>query len=498
MWGRTKTHLNMKAFIILAFTLNFITLGFALQPPSNDSFYWPAKSEYENLKPGELIRYRSMPEKISGMTGYSSVYELLYRTNDALGNPLAAVTTLIVPTNGSTTKLVSYQYPEDSVDINCSPSYTLLTSGGNSVMQQYIDEGYYLNYPDYEGPKSMYTVGVQAGRATLDSLRVVMNSANFSGISPKAKIVIHGYSGGSIATGWAAELQNDYARDLNIVGAAVGGFVANGTAVGININGGEFAGFLAASLVGLAEQFPVINETSMKYLNKTMYYKLLEAKSLCLVPLLAKYAYQDIWSYFSIGEKIITLNSTKEIEKEELVLGANAPIVPMYVYNGIQDQIVPIEVVDKIVTTYCSAGVNIQYVKNATANHINEEGDGFPGALSWIKERLDGTNAPTGCVTTTISGNTTTATSFSFAINSATVKTSGTVAKSSAKSSAFSGHTTIPSVSSFIHSSSLGTTTTMKSTTIPLVPSANAGYQLNVFKNALYLSIPVVLLITIL
>ena len=38
-----------------------------------------------------------------------------------------------------------------------------------------------------------------------------------------------GYSGGTVATGWAAALQPTYAKELksNLIGAAMGGFVTN-------------------------------------------------------------------------------------------------------------------------------------------------------------------------------------------------------------------------------------------------------------------------------
>jgi hypothetical protein len=48
-----------------------------------------------------------------------------------------------------------------------------------------------------------------------------------------------GYSGGSLATEWAAELQPTYAPELNFAGAALGGLVPNITSVLKTINGGH-------------------------------------------------------------------------------------------------------------------------------------------------------------------------------------------------------------------------------------------------------------------
>lgn len=52
-----------------------------------------------------------------------------------------------------------------------------------------------------------------------------------------------GYSGGSLASGWAAGLQPNYAPELggNLLGAALGGFVTNITATAEATDGTVFA-----------------------------------------------------------------------------------------------------------------------------------------------------------------------------------------------------------------------------------------------------------------
>lgn len=52
-------------------------------------------------------------------------HQVLYRTTDTFGNATATVTTLLVPYNADTTKLLSYQVAEDAACVNCAPSYAL-------------------------------------------------------------------------------------------------------------------------------------------------------------------------------------------------------------------------------------------------------------------------------------------------------------------------------------------------------------------------------------
>jgi hypothetical protein len=65
-------------------------------------------------------------------------------------------------------------------------------------------------------------------------MRAVNNFATTLGLkSKKNSIVGVGYSGGAIATGWAAALQGNYAPELNVKGWSAGGTPANltGTAL---------------------------------------------------------------------------------------------------------------------------------------------------------------------------------------------------------------------------------------------------------------------------
>ena len=100
------------------------------------------------------------------------------------------------------------------------------------LMAPLLDQGYYVVSPDYEGPKLTFTIGKQSGQAVLNSIRAALKSGKITNIKDDAKVVMWGYSGGSLASGWAAALQPSYAPELggNLLGAALGGFVTNITA----------------------------------------------------------------------------------------------------------------------------------------------------------------------------------------------------------------------------------------------------------------------------
>lgn len=205
-------------------------------PPSDDPWY-TAPDGYEDATPGTVLRNRTAPGNLVSVVGSncSAAYNLLYRTTASQGNATFAVTTVLVPKNDATNALLSYQIPYDSAWINSSPSYTLYQSVQNDIKVA-LGKGYYVTVPDYEGPLASFTAGHMSGYATLDSVRATLNAAELYDLPDDTLYATWGYSGGALATEWAAELQLDYAPELDFAGSAMGGLTPNVTSVLQSIN----------------------------------------------------------------------------------------------------------------------------------------------------------------------------------------------------------------------------------------------------------------------
>lgn len=434
--------------------------------PSNDSFYNPGISNYEDVAPGTILNHREVDTPVN-MTGVAKSYQILYRTENALGNAEAAVTTLLIPkNNGNSSMLVSYQIAEDAAWIGCAPSYTLTQAGNDpdSSLQQLINLGYYVSTPDYEGPKSSFTAGIQAGHAVLDSIRAVLSSGNFTGVDSDATVGMWGYSGGSLATGWAAQLQPSYAKDLTISGVAVGGFVVNITAVMIYANDALTTGFIPAGLLGLASQYPEFYNLTISDLYPQNSSRIMKVLSQCVETDLLDFAFQDFFDYFKSGEAILEVPYIKEV-LENNTMGANAPTAPMFIYEGGKDEIVPIKVVDEIYSTYCDDGASIEYWVSPNTTHIGTSSIGQAYAIQWLMERLEGKKVSSGCSSTTEvrTSLTLSATAVSTGSSNATATGSGSSASatgsSASGSAAASGSAT--SGSSSVSGASVSTVSTV-------------------------------------
>lgn len=186
-------------------------------PPLQDPWY-TAPDGFESAKPGDVLRIREAPGNLTSLaSNCSAAYNILYRTTNSQYKPDWAVTTVFVPVTESPA-LLSYQIPYDSAWLDASPSYAFYTSDGVRSLRDIstgLSSGWFVNVPDYEGPLASFTAGVQSGHATIDSIRAAFNANETLGLDVDARYALWGYSGGALASEWAAEMAVQYAPEVS-------------------------------------------------------------------------------------------------------------------------------------------------------------------------------------------------------------------------------------------------------------------------------------------
>ncbi|KAI8086684.1 extracellular lipase [Halteromyces radiatus] len=378
--------------------------------PSNDPFYNPSAG-FEKEKPGTILKSRILPSDSIASSSFSNqklkaVYQFLYRTTDGLGNATATVTTLMVPNNADPTKLVSIQFPEDSPYINCAPSYTLQKNASQSIipnvqvlmMDTLFDHGYYVSTPDYEGPKSMFTVGAMAGHGVLDSIRALLASGSQTQLHPDAAVQLWGYSGGALATGWAAQLQPSYASELKIIGAAMGGTPVNVNATINAVNGGPFAGLIPSGILGMMHQYDDLTAYIDQILLPDKKKEFLDSQNKCLNDLTTEYAFKNINSYFNRSDYMADPIATKVII-DNLMGKVGAPKIPLFMYHAVHDEIVPMQPAFDMYNSWCSSGnaASIQFVKDEISEHVTLAITGAANAMNFLIDQFNNKTASAGC-----------------------------------------------------------------------------------------------------
>jgi hypothetical protein len=85
----------------------------AAKLPDEDDFYKPPPG-YESAAPGSILRYRPVPNGISlnnkTPIWTKAAWQLLYRTQNSVGEPEASVVTVIIPYNVKRSNLFVYAY----------------------------------------------------------------------------------------------------------------------------------------------------------------------------------------------------------------------------------------------------------------------------------------------------------------------------------------------------------------------------------------------------
>ena len=365
--------------------------------------------------PGDIIRSRPFPGGKPVFFDFpltlAGTYQLLYRTTGSLNESLATATTVMVPEHADFSKLLSYQVEIDSPWDGCYPSYTFQSGATfSSVSSRYsqlfyltaLDHGWVVSVPDHEGPNGAFAAGITQGRATLDGVRAALRSQHITGLSPDATTTLWGYSGGALATTWAAELQPLYAPDLHIAGAAAGGVAANLLDAIPLLNGHVAAGIIALAVIGISRAHPPLVEFLNQHLLPDKKAEFMQAATECIVPAATRFAFQDLLSYFDIGSAIVNEPMLADILYQEGVMGhTGTPGVPLYIYQGVNDELLPISSVDALVNTYCSNGASVQYVRQDFGEHIVVAALGGADAFRWIMDRMNGQPTQSGCQTST-------------------------------------------------------------------------------------------------
>lgn len=415
--------LNPLFFICLILVFLELVLAGPIKvlTPSEDGFYKPPEG-FESEDPGTILRIRKTPQQLRSIflpIQVKGAWQALVRTTDSHGNATAIVTTIIEPFNADPSKVVSYQVMQDSADINCSPSYSFLYGASMDTvfaqMEMYIidvalDKGWYVVIPDYEGPKGAFTAGKMSGQSTLDSIRATLKSSNVTGVNEDAKVAMWGYSGGTIATGWAASLQPTYAKELkaNLIGAAMGGFVTNITSTAEGVDGTIFAGLAASSVAGLSNEYPLIYKMVKEAIKPKMYAAYRQAENLCFLPSLFSFAFQSFFSgpnrYIATGWELFSdPELIKVINENTLALHNNSamPEIPLFVFHGALDTIVSFKDSVRVFNNWCRQGIkSYEFAIDETTGHITEFIEGTPAAIAWLTKIFDGEEPVKGCKST--------------------------------------------------------------------------------------------------
>ncbi|MEA2169531.1 MAG: hypothetical protein QOF76_2831 [Solirubrobacteraceae bacterium] len=323
--------------------------------------------------------------------------QIEYRSTDAKGNPIAAVTTLIVPDQAydGTRPLVSYQMAYDSLARQCAPSESMVAGTQRELpsLEPLLQFGYAVAVPDHEGPGDAFTAGPLAGHIVLDGIRAAQTFLSGRG-TPTA---LFGYSAGGQATAWAAQLQPIYASGLTLQGAAMGGVPVDLEQLVRASDGTALAGVGFLSLFGLERQYGELSLDEL--LGDQGKAEKAEAGGECGDQFVTAHQNEHLSDLLlAAGTDPFRIPRVARVIQANR-LGEVAPTAPVYLFHTTADQLVPVAGPDALARRWCRGGTPVYYQRDATGDHLSYPSTASFPAYLWIAGRFNGNGVSQNCGT---------------------------------------------------------------------------------------------------
>jgi hypothetical protein len=329
---------------------------------------------------------------------------------------------LLPPLRLGTPNVVAYQSFYDSLNQADEPSYAIageVTLGGaipqveSLLFGPELVAGNAIVIADTEGQSADFAAGPEYGINTLDRIRAALASPA-TDLAGAGKVGLIGYSGGAIATEWAAELAPSYAPDVNakLVGATFGGVLADPAHNLDYVDGSsQWAGVMPMAIIGVSRAFHIDLTPYLSEYGKQLYEQLQKAS---IAEVLDRYPGLT-WAQLAKPEYPTPESIPVYVETvNQLIMGTGGtPTVPLQIAQGAfgelegtsgdkpgigeGDGVMIAGDVRTLAREYCERGVAVSYTQYDALGHIGTAVPWVTAAIPWLAERFAGKAAPQDC-----------------------------------------------------------------------------------------------------
>ncbi|MFT4200656.1 lipase family protein [Gordonia sp. (in: high G+C Gram-positive bacteria)] len=357
--------------------------------PEDDPFY-ARPADLARCAPGDVVRARRVELAAFGRLPVAAeARQLAYRTTDLDGAPDLAVTTVIAPREAGS-GVLSYQAAIDGVSTRCLPSYALRRgSRATGALCQVelplilaaVRRGWTVSIPDHGGMRGQFGAAREPGYRSLDAARAVLH---FESLSADTPIGLWGYSGGGLATLWAAEVADAYAPELAVIGAAAGAPVGDPRATFLRLNGGWFSGFPTIFIGGLRRAYPQLVPILDRHVDREFGEWLDDSTRRTTLVALARMARRDVRDHLTDGLEAFLAEPVLAEVLDGVRPGGTAPTMPLLITQGLRDEVICADDITALVGRYRRAGARLTYRLVPFGWHLPLEFATAPGALRWL------------------------------------------------------------------------------------------------------------------
>ncbi|MFC8529205.1 lipase family protein [Nocardia sp. NPDC057227] len=365
-------------------------------PTTDDDFYRPAPTDFD-AKPGTLLRRRAVRTPKLGRV--RRAWQVVYATQTGTDTPVPAsgivLTADIVSSAGPEPVLV-YCPAFHGLGGRCAPSHLLadgVSEPETGFLAAALERGWTIAIPDGQflgitgmGPHT-FLAGKAAAHTALDLARAVTQHPELE--AAHSPCALWGYADGGRAAVWAAEQAPHYTPELDLRAVAAGAVVTDPSRLVPDIDGGLWAGLAVAGFVGLSRAYAHLPVAHLVTVEGERAFE--TAGSLDVAELLVRYREQRLGQWCEREDpwndpvwRYVLDNETTARE---------TPQVPVHLYHGTADPLVPVAAGRDLLDEYRSRGAQVSWREYETG-HNGAAADGAAEAIARLAAALAPRSTP--------------------------------------------------------------------------------------------------------
>jgi predicted esterase len=341
--------------------------------------------------PGTLLRSRPAAVPLAGVLPFTA-QTVLYTSTSATGEPQVVSGTVFTPTLSSQAGTVLTIAPgTQGLGPQCAPSKQFVagTEYELSSVAAGLAQGWTVAVTDYDGylngGSPTYATGPSMAHAVLDLARAAsaVPGARSTDASP---VLLQGYSQGGGGAAWAASLAPEYAPDLQVTGAAVGGVPADLGALAQSLDGGPAAYFGLLGVIGLDAAYPDAVRLDER-LNARGQQVVAQLRSECVggagTLTTALTSISDYTTDGSTLEQLLAEPAIAAVVAANDLAARPVPTVPIYQSHAAADEVVALGQAQDLHATWCAAGATTR-LDLLPAEHVTGQVESLPLFSAWL------------------------------------------------------------------------------------------------------------------
>ncbi len=366
--------------------------------PMNSEFY-DAPILDRGRRPGDLVRVR--PVFVPQLIGAAGAWQIIYVSTNSRAELIPVSGIVLIPeavaAPGATAILV-YCPGFRGLGGGCAPSQLLAVGAepDTAGIEAALGRGWVVAVPDGEGlgvtghGPHTFLAARGGGRVVLDLARAVYRGANLD--VPVAPVLAWGYADGGRAVAASGELHPWYAPEVDLRGIGAGAVASDLAALAPAFSGGVGAVLGLAGLIGLSrayDQLPlrhVLTEDGVRVVAEAEHLTGTELLQRFPQPLAHWCRRADPWND-PWWRRVLALET----------LAHTKPVVPLHLYHGSADVIVPVQAGRRALIAYRQRGAEVSW-REYDAGHLDTAGAATADVLARLGEDITRRPPDTGRV----------------------------------------------------------------------------------------------------